>query len=127
MDYLTLFVIATATAFATGLGAVPVYFLGTRTESLRPVLWGCTVGVMTLASLLGLLKPAFDEGDALIQLRCRDGPFLPGGAASNHKKIVTHGEVPVLFGKDLCHSVGGQSLLQGEVHVAAFFIEICSG
>ena len=65
MDYLTLFVIATATAFATGLGAVPVYFLGTRTESLRPVLWGCTVGVMTLASILGLLKPAFDEGDDL--------------------------------------------------------------
>ncbi len=65
MDYLKLFLIATATAFATGLGAVPVYFLGPRTESLRPVLWGCTVGVMTLASILGLLKPALDEGDGL--------------------------------------------------------------
>src|SRR4029078_1428609 len=65
MDYLTLFVIATPPWCAPGLGAVPVYFLGTRTESLRPVLWGCTVGVMTLASLLGLLKPAFDEGDDL--------------------------------------------------------------
>jgi ZIP family zinc transporter len=66
VDYLTLFAIATATAFATGLGAVPVFFLGSRTEVLKPALWGCTVGVMTLASILGLLKPAFEEGDELV-------------------------------------------------------------
>jgi ZIP family zinc transporter len=66
VDYLILFLIATGTALATGLGAVPVYFLGARTEVLRPALWGITVGVMTLASILGLLKPAFEEGEQVV-------------------------------------------------------------
>jgi zinc transporter, ZIP family len=50
------------TALATGLGAVPVFLLGTRAERLRPALWGMTVGLMGVASIVGLLLPALDEG-----------------------------------------------------------------
>ena len=51
----------TATAFATGLGAVPVFLLGDRATQLRPFLWGTTVGLMGVASIVGLLLPALDE------------------------------------------------------------------
>lgn len=51
----------TATAFATGLGAVPVFLLGDRASRLRPLLWGTTVGLMGVASIVGLLLPALDE------------------------------------------------------------------
>jgi zinc transporter, ZIP family len=53
----------TATALATGLGAVPVFLLGARAERLRPFLWGTAVGLMGVASIIGLLLPALDEGD----------------------------------------------------------------
>jgi zinc transporter, ZIP family len=52
-----------ATALATGLGAVPVFLLGARAEQLRPFLWGTAVGLMGVASVVGLLIPALDEGD----------------------------------------------------------------
>jgi zinc transporter, ZIP family len=52
----------TATALATGLGAVPVFLLGARAERLRPFLWGTAVGLMGVASIIGLLLPALDEG-----------------------------------------------------------------
>jgi zinc transporter, ZIP family len=51
-----------ATALATGLGAVPVFLLGARAEQLRPFLWGTAVGLMGVASIVGLLLPALDEG-----------------------------------------------------------------
>jgi ZIP family zinc transporter len=51
-----------ATALATGLGAIPVFLLGRRAERLRPFLWGTAVGLMTVASIVGLLLPAIDEG-----------------------------------------------------------------
>lgn len=50
-----------ATALATGLGAVPVFLLGERAARLRPFLWGATVGLMGIASIVGLLLPALDE------------------------------------------------------------------
>ena len=50
-----------ATALATGLGAVPVFLLGERAARLRPFLWGATVGLMGVASIVGLLLPALDE------------------------------------------------------------------
>jgi ZIP family zinc transporter len=53
---------ATATALATGLGALPVFMLGERARVLQPALWGLAGGVMTVASVLGLLVPALDEG-----------------------------------------------------------------
>jgi zinc transporter ZupT len=43
---LELVLLATATAFATGLGAIPVALLGERAEGLRPALLGLAAGVM---------------------------------------------------------------------------------
>jgi zinc transporter, ZIP family len=62
VDVVLLVLAGSATAFATGLGALPVSRLGKRAEQLRPALWGLTVGLMTVASVVGLLLPALDEG-----------------------------------------------------------------
>ena len=69
-----------ATAIATGLGAVPVFLLGARAESLRPFLWGTAVGLMGVASVVGLLLPALDEdGDAAVAAGLATGvAFLLG-------------------------------------------------
>jgi zinc transporter, ZIP family len=61
---LLLVLAGTGTALATGLGAVPVFFLGRRAHALRPVLLGFAAGVMGVASIVGLLAPALDEGSA---------------------------------------------------------------
>jgi ZIP family zinc transporter len=53
------------TALATGLGAVPVFALGARADGLRPLMWGIAAGVMTVASVVGLLAPALDAGSAV--------------------------------------------------------------
>ena len=50
------------TALATGLGAIPVFFLGERADVLRPVLLGVAAGVMAVASIVGLLLPGLEEG-----------------------------------------------------------------
>jgi ZIP family zinc transporter len=64
-EILTLTLAATATALATGLGAIPVFALGPeRAAALRPALWGLAAGLMAVASVVGLLLPALDEGDA---------------------------------------------------------------
>jgi ZIP family zinc transporter len=64
MDVVVLLLAATATAVATGLGALPVSRLGERADILRPALWGATVGLMGVASVVGLLLPALDEGSS---------------------------------------------------------------
>ena len=65
MGELGLLVLAgTGTALATGLGAIPVFALGRRADALRPLLWGLAAGVMAVASVVGLLAPALDEGSA---------------------------------------------------------------
>lgn len=56
---------ATATALATGLGAVPVFLLGERATILRPALLGLAAGVMAVASISGLLLPGLDDGTVL--------------------------------------------------------------
>jgi ZIP family zinc transporter len=61
MEFAVLGLAGTATAFATGLGTVPVFLLGDRATQLRPFLWGATVGLMGVASVVGLLLPALDE------------------------------------------------------------------
>jgi ZIP family zinc transporter len=62
-DLLILVLAATATAVATGLGAIPVFALGARRAlALRPALWGLAAGLMGVASVAGLLLPAIDEG-----------------------------------------------------------------
>lgn len=53
------------TALATGIGAVPVFLLGARADALRPILRGVAIGVMGVASVVGLLLPALDEGSPL--------------------------------------------------------------
>ena len=52
MALLTVFLLACVTALATGLGALPVTWLGPeRTARWRPLLWGIAAGVMTAASV----------------------------------------------------------------------------
>jgi ZIP family zinc transporter len=53
---------ATATALATGLGAIPVFFLGKRAARWQTALYGLAAGTMTVASIVGLLKPGLDQG-----------------------------------------------------------------
>jgi zinc transporter, ZIP family len=62
MDLVVLALAGAATALATGLGAIPVFLLGQRAEELRPFLWGVAVGLMSVASVVGLILPALDEG-----------------------------------------------------------------
>jgi zinc transporter, ZIP family len=62
VDVLVLLAAGTGTALATGLGVIPVFFLGLRAEELRPVLWGFAAGTMGVVSVVGLLAPALDEG-----------------------------------------------------------------
>jgi ZIP family zinc transporter len=63
-DLVVLTLAGTATALATGLGAVPVFLLGRNVERFRPLLWGLAAGLMGVASVVGLLAPALDEGSA---------------------------------------------------------------
>ena len=74
-ELLLLALAATGTALATGLGAVPVFALGERAAALRPLLWGLAAGLMGVASVVGLLEPALDEGSAAVVL----GGLLAGG------------------------------------------------
>jgi ZIP family zinc transporter len=62
---LVLLLAASATALATGIGAVPVFFLGGRASVWQPALWGLAAGVMAVASIAGLLLPALDNGSNL--------------------------------------------------------------
>jgi ZIP family zinc transporter len=62
LDVLILLLASSGTALATGLGAIPVMLLGTRAALLRPALWGIAIGAMGVASIVGLLLPALDEG-----------------------------------------------------------------
>lgn len=65
MAILEVFGVALVTAFATGLGAIPVGWLGPeRVARLQPLLLGVTAGVMTAASV-GLLIEPIDQGKYL--------------------------------------------------------------
>lgn len=64
-DVVVLLLAASGTALATGLGAIPVFFLGDRAAQLTPLLLGFAAGVMGVASVAGLLIPATEEGSAL--------------------------------------------------------------
>jgi ZIP family zinc transporter len=67
-DAVGLLLAASGTALATGLGAIPVFFLGDRAEQLTPLLLGFAAGVMGVASIAGLLIPAADEGSPMAVL-----------------------------------------------------------
>ena len=62
MEIAVLVLAGSGTALATGIGALPVSRLGAHAATVRPALWGMTVGLMTVASVVGLLLPALDEG-----------------------------------------------------------------
>ena len=62
MELAALAIAGSGTALATGVGALPVSRLGEHAAAWRPALWGLTVGLMTVASIVGLLLPAHDEG-----------------------------------------------------------------
>ena len=62
---LVLIAAGVATAVATGIGAIPVWFLGERAVLYRPILLGLASGVMGVASVAGLLLPGLDEGSPL--------------------------------------------------------------
>jgi ZIP family zinc transporter len=64
VDLLILGAAATGTAVATGVGAIPVFLLGERAAALRPFLLGLAAGVMGVASVVGLILPALDDGSA---------------------------------------------------------------
>jgi ZIP family zinc transporter len=64
LDFVVLLLASSGTALATGLGAIPVMLLGLRAEALRPALWGVAIGAMGVASIVGLLLPALDEGSS---------------------------------------------------------------
>ena len=49
MDYLILILAGSATALATGLGAIPVFFLNDRSTVLRAGMWGFAAGTMAVA------------------------------------------------------------------------------
>jgi zinc transporter, ZIP family len=67
-EVITVVLAGIGTALATGLGAVPVFFLGDRAAQLTPALLGFAAGVMSVASVAGLLIPAGEEGSALAVL-----------------------------------------------------------
>ncbi len=56
------FVAGLATAIATGLGVIPPYLLGDGHRRVDAALTGVAAGVMTVASVLGLLEPALRRG-----------------------------------------------------------------
>jgi zinc transporter ZupT len=64
-ELLVVILVGAATALATGVGAVPVFLLGAHAERLRPLLGAVAAVVMSLASVT-LVRPALDEGSALI-------------------------------------------------------------
>ncbi|HEX5712972.1 MAG TPA: ZIP family metal transporter [Solirubrobacterales bacterium] len=64
-EVVILMVAACGTTLATGLGAVPVFLLGSRAAALAPTLLGFAAGVMGVAAVAGLLIPASEEGSAV--------------------------------------------------------------
>ena len=67
-EVVVLLLAASGTALATGLGAIPVFFLGHHAAQLTPLLLGFAAGVMGVASIAGLLIPAAEEGSTLAVL-----------------------------------------------------------
>jgi ZIP family zinc transporter len=64
MEVVLVALVGAATAVATGVGVFPVWALGERARALQPALEGIAAGVMLVASVVGLLLPAADEGSA---------------------------------------------------------------
>jgi ZIP family zinc transporter len=115
MDVAVLLLAGIGTALATGLGALPVWWLGGSAERLRPVLWGVTVGVMGVASVVGLLEPALDTGStAAVTLGFAAGVafLLVSRQRLDHRRVTVAGvsgpgarRSVLVFGVLLVHSL----------------------
>jgi ZIP family zinc transporter len=86
-----------ASALVTGVGAVPVFFLGSLSPILRQALWGFAAGVMAVASWSGLLAPALREGSgASVAAGLTAGVtflLLARRAVRRHEAIAHPGEI----------------------------------
>jgi ZIP family zinc transporter len=63
-EALILLLAACGTTLAIGVGAIPVFLLGSQAKRLAPFLLGFAAGVMGVAAIAGLLIPAAQEGSA---------------------------------------------------------------
>lgn len=61
-ELLLVALIGVATMLATGLGAIPVWALGSDAERWHPLMSGIAIGAMTVASVIGLIIPGLDLG-----------------------------------------------------------------
>jgi ZIP family zinc transporter len=136
-DLVLLAIAGTGTALATGVGAVPVFALGSRTSALRPLLWGIAAGVMGVASVVGLLAPALDEGpDAAVAAGLLAGVvFLVGSRRALAVRDVHVGALhgagvrrsALVFGVLLVHSLPegfaiGTAFASGEAGLGVFVL-----
>ena len=64
MEPLYVLLAGLASAVATGAGAIPVFMAADRARALLPLLGGVALGAMVVASFVGLLIPALDDGSA---------------------------------------------------------------
>jgi ZIP family zinc transporter len=64
-DLTLVFVAGLVTALATGVGALPFFFLDEITDRGNVFLWGLASGIMVSASLFGLVKEGLAEGTPL--------------------------------------------------------------
>ncbi|MBJ7459156.1 MAG: ZIP family metal transporter [Thermoleophilaceae bacterium] len=64
-ELLTVFLAGVATMLATGIGALPVHYLGDRAYNWRPALVGVAIGAMSVAAVVGLLQPGLELGTPL--------------------------------------------------------------
>jgi ZIP family zinc transporter len=60
--YALVFVAGFVTALATGIGAVPFFFVHDISNRWNVVLWGIASGIMTTASVLGLVPEGLNAG-----------------------------------------------------------------
>jgi ZIP family zinc transporter len=54
--------VGTGTMLATGLGAIPVWALGSDAARWRPLMIGIAIGAMVVAAIVGLIAPGLDLG-----------------------------------------------------------------
>ncbi len=135
-DTILLIAIATGTALATGLGALPVIALGEgRARAAQGVLSGFAAGVMAVAAIVGLLLPAAERGSApavvaatgagalaLVLLRRRLGRHARdhGRSEAGTRSLLVVG---VLFAHSLPEGLAiGAAFASGEAGIGVFVI-----
>ncbi|WP_247010394.1 ZIP family metal transporter [Halorientalis litorea] len=72
------FVAGFVTALATGLGALPFFFIEDVSDRLQVVLWGLASGIMVSASVFGLVMEGLAEADGQFDVWLMVGGLLAG-------------------------------------------------